>query len=109
MEILALEAGQGRQPLATPTLVAFSTATGKRLWVEKLMAYFRPQEGGPASKWPLAADLDGDGCAEVVVPDRGSLPPSKCRPLRWRSCARRSHGPDALGQAALARHEERVG
>ena len=39
------------------------------------MAYFRPQEGGPASKWPLAADLDGDGCPEVVVPDRGSLPP----------------------------------
>jgi outer membrane protein assembly factor BamB len=74
-EILALEAGQGRQPLATPTLVAFSTSTGKRLWVEKLMASFTPQEGGPASKWPLAADLDGDGCAEVVIPDQGSLPP----------------------------------
>ena len=71
MEILALEPGQGREPFAAPTLAAVSTATGKRLWVEKLMTYFRPQEGVPAREWPLAADLDGDGRAEVVVPDIG--------------------------------------
>jgi outer membrane protein assembly factor BamB len=75
MEILALEPGQGREPFAAPTLAAVSTATGKRLWIEKLLAHFKPQEGVPAREWLLAADLDGDGRAEVVVPDIGSLPP----------------------------------
>ena len=75
LEILALKPWEGSFPLTAPTLVAFSMATGKRLWIDRLMAYFNPQEGVPAREWPLAADLDGDGCAEVVVPDVGSLPP----------------------------------
>jgi hypothetical protein len=75
MEVLALEPGKGGEPVTAPTLAAFSTATGKRLWAIKLMAYFRPQDGVPAREWPLAADFDGDGRAEVVVPDLGALPP----------------------------------
>ena len=77
LEILALEAGKGRQPFLEPTLAAFSTATGKRLWAEKLTASFRPQDGVRAGEWLLAADVDGDGRAEVVVPDVGALPPRK--------------------------------
>ncbi len=66
---------KGAYPLTDPTLAAFSIATGKRLWAEKLMAFFRPQVGVAAREWILAADFDGDGCAEVVVPDVGALPP----------------------------------
>ena len=75
MEILALEPGKGGEPLATPILTAFSTTTGKRLWAEKLMARFMPQNGVRARGWLLAADVDGDGRAEVVVPDMSTRLP----------------------------------
>ena len=52
-----------------PTLVAFSVATGQRLWVKKsLMSFYRPMPAVPVRDWPVAADLDGDGRAEIVVP-----------------------------------------
>ena len=60
--------------MTVPTLAAFSSATGKRLWVKnKLMAYYRPKPAVPVRDWPLAADLDGDGRAEIVIPHVDSL------------------------------------
>jgi len=75
MEILALEAGKGNEPLTGPTLEAFSSATGKRLWTKRLMAYYRPMPAVPVRDWPLAADLDGDGRIEVVIPHVDALLP----------------------------------
>ncbi len=72
--------------LRSMELVAVSSATGQRLWHDSI----RP--AGLASpsifgfwgealsirpEWSLAADLDGDRRAEVVVPDRGPLRPGR--------------------------------
>jgi outer membrane protein assembly factor BamB/predicted Ser/Thr protein kinase len=72
-EILALEPWEGFEPLTVPTLAAFSTATGARLWAKKLMSYYRPMPAVLVRDWPLAADLDGDGRAEIVVPHVGAV------------------------------------
>ncbi len=71
-DVLALEPGQG-EPLTVPILAAFSSVTGKRLWADKVMAWYKPQTGMPAGEWLLAEDLDRDGRAEVIVPHLDSL------------------------------------
>ena len=75
-EVLALDPGKlaKQEPLTDPDLLAFSMETGKPLWRKKnLMSFFRPMPAVPVRDWPLAADLDGDGRAEIVVPHLGSL------------------------------------
>jgi outer membrane protein assembly factor BamB len=79
LDLLALEPGTGPQPLTIPILRAFSLATGKRLWSEKLMAYFKLQPGISAPPWILPVDFDGDGSVEIAVPDDGALPPPASR------------------------------
>ena len=68
-EILALEPWRGNEPLTAPTLVAFSATSGKRLWRRSLLCFYRPMPAPAKRSWPLAADLDGDGHCEIVVPD----------------------------------------
>jgi tRNA A-37 threonylcarbamoyl transferase component Bud32/outer membrane protein assembly factor BamB len=76
MEVLALERGKspGPESLINPTLAAFSTARGKRLWARKLDAWYRPKPAVAVRDWPLAADLDNDGRVEIVVPDHVDNP-----------------------------------
>ncbi len=73
------------EPLTAPTLAAFSTARGKRLWARKLDAWYEPKPAVAVRDWPLAADLDNDGRAEIVVPDY-------------------AHNPDTLGPAGWPRY-----
>ncbi len=71
-EVLALGLGTKR---GSATLAAFATATGEPLWLETLWGFdFMPGVAGGSSEWPMVCDLDGDGRAEVVVPDSGILP-----------------------------------
>ena len=72
-DVLAL--GPGKRGYSDAPLVAFSTATGQLLWRENVTAYYTPQPAIPAHEWPLMEDLDGDGRAEVVIPDVGELAP----------------------------------
>ena len=37
------------------------------------MSFFRPMPAVPVRDWPVAADLDGDGRAEIVVPHFGRV------------------------------------
>ena len=74
--------GSCQEPLIDPTLAAFSTARGKRLWAKKLDAWYRPKPAVPVRDWPLAADLDNDGRAEIVVPDHVHNPDT-LGPLGW--------------------------
>ena len=71
-----------QEPLIVPTLAAFSTARGKRLWARKLDAWYRPKPAVAVRDWPLAADLDNDGRAEIVVPDHVHNPDT-LGPLGW--------------------------
>ena len=84
MEVLALEPSKApvQEPLIDPTLAAFSTARGKRLWAKKLDAWYRPKPAVAVRDWPLAADLDNDGRAEIVVPDH-VYNPDTLGPLGW--------------------------
>ena len=66
-EVLALGAGKDG-------LAAFSSATGRQLWSEEVMARVPSQPAIPPQKWPSVEDLDGDGRAEVVIPDLRALP-----------------------------------
>ena len=76
MEVLALEPSKNpaAEPLIDPTLAAFSMARGKRLWARKLDAWYRPKPAVAVRDWPVAADLDNDGRAEVVVADYAHTP-----------------------------------
>jgi tRNA A-37 threonylcarbamoyl transferase component Bud32 len=79
-EVIALKGDFG-----SSTLAAFSIATGKPLWEETVsVRYAYPprnlmdaDEPAAASEWPLVADLDGDGRAEIAIPDVGAIPPGK--------------------------------
>jgi outer membrane protein assembly factor BamB len=70
-EILALGPGASDE---FRTLATFSSATGRRLWAETVRGPYRLREVSLPPEWPLASDLDGDGRAEVVVPDFGPFP-----------------------------------
>ncbi len=65
-DLLALgnPAGTGTQEL-----VAISLTTGKRLWNVPVGIPFDYPHPPLIMSWPLAADLDGDGRAEVFVPE----------------------------------------
>jgi tRNA A-37 threonylcarbamoyl transferase component Bud32 len=66
-EIVAL--GSGSHP-SILSLSVFSARTGKRLWTQEARdAHYLPDRHDWARAWPLVADLDGDGRAEIVVPD----------------------------------------
>jgi outer membrane protein assembly factor BamB len=80
-EVLALQPDK-LQATSFPTLVAFSTATGRRLWGEMLWAYHQPWRKVPSPAWPLVADFDRDGRDELVVPHIDDLPASLGGPLR---------------------------
>jgi len=58
----------------TMKLAAISVATGQRLWLHSIGGGMNYQDQHIPSNLPLMADLDGDGRAEVVVPDQGPLP-----------------------------------
>ena len=115
MEVLALERGKspGPEPLIDPTLVAFSTARGERLWARKLDAWYRPKPAVAVRDWPLAADLDNDGRAEIVVPDHVHLPDT-LGPRGWPRYGRYSHarwrdGRAPVGLSTLVRHGGSLG
>ena len=56
-------------------LTACSIATREPLWLESVSGFDSPTRFATESPaWPLVSDLDGDGRAEVVVPDSGNLP-----------------------------------
>lgn len=50
------------------TLVAFSIATGEKLWSEPVQNGYSGQGPSLPAEWPAVADSDGDGRAEVIVP-----------------------------------------
>ncbi|MFO0868755.1 MAG: protein kinase [Pirellulales bacterium] len=53
---------------------AWSPTRQQELWQKSLETRFPHQESwlGPIVSWPRIADLDGDGAAEVIVPDKSS-------------------------------------
>ena len=68
-EILAMGAGTGRGRFS---LAAFATLTGQRLWLTEVRDRYTFSVGKEdhwTRTWPLHADLDGDGLAEIVIPD----------------------------------------
>ncbi len=71
-EILALGPGRGG---SEQTLTAFACTTGRKLWAQPIAVTFEWYEILPDPNWPLVADLDGDGRAEIIVPDSGSIAP----------------------------------
>jgi hypothetical protein len=72
-EVLALGPGA---TAPQQSLAAFSTATGRQLWVATINAkYGSPYIGALPQAWPWLVDLDGDGRSEVIVPDSGPLAP----------------------------------
>ena len=68
--------------LDVPTLAAFSTAHGTAAVGQDADAWYRPKPAVPVRDWPLAADLDGDGRAEIVIPDHVHNPDT-LGPLGW--------------------------
>jgi hypothetical protein len=73
MDVLAVNAPYASSPVRE--LAAFSPAAGMRMWLEPIGIPFTDRNAPPMMGWPLVVDLDGDGRAEVVIPDRGSLAP----------------------------------
>ncbi len=72
-EILALDLRPGG---GQNTLHAFSIKTGRELWAEKVGAtYDIARYAGATPDFPMTADLDDDGRAEIVVADSGLMPP----------------------------------
>ncbi len=68
-EILATGAGTGSGRFS---LAAFATLTGHRLWLTEVRDRYTFSVGKEdhwTRTWPLHADLDGDGRAEIVIPD----------------------------------------
>ena len=73
-EILVVGPGTVRN---AQTLAAFSSTTGQQ-WVAAIRdAYSAADDFSLPPDWPLMFDLDGDGRAEIVVPESGTMPPSR--------------------------------
>ncbi len=67
--------GPGQAP-GQQTLAAFAGASGRALWSEPVQSRYAPLFSGTIPpRWPLLADLDGDGRPEVAVADAGPLAP----------------------------------
>ncbi len=72
-EILALETDRA---VRENTLHAFSIKTGRELWAEPVASTFDWfRIGAVYPDFPMTADLDHDGRAEIVVVDAGPMPP----------------------------------
>ena len=73
-EILALGLGA---KAGQETLVAFSSRSGRQKWIATVNAAHDVLSNQHARLpfWPLIIDVDGDGRAELVVPDSGPTPP----------------------------------
>src|SRR5262249_37223034 len=70
-EILGTGPGRGAKK---QMLAAFSRGTGHALWVEQVNDTLEgPSLFEIARDWPLVVDVEGDGRAEVVVPDSGPM------------------------------------
>ncbi len=63
-------------------LIAVSSATGHRLWTRPASIPYDFPHPPLIMRWPIAEDLDGDGRAEVIVPDAASLNPGTYRGIR---------------------------
>ncbi len=90
-ELLAIREKQRPAPeRAVLELVAWRLPTFERLWSAEFRALWRRYDLNLAIPWPQAADLDGDGAPEVVVPDsdasaRGvAVLDGRTGELRWR-------------------------
>lgn len=55
-------------------LSAIAAASGRTLWTVRIRGGYQHSAGPVRPEWPLVADLDGDGRAEVAVPDWGRFP-----------------------------------
>ena len=64
---------RARQAAGDPSndLVAFSSATGRRLWARAVSGLRIPAPRGPSADVAAGGDLDGDGRAESWSPDSG--------------------------------------
>jgi hypothetical protein len=76
-ELLALGPGPTIQPVnQDQTLSAVSGATRRPLWTVTVRGAYALNAFAVTPEWPLVADLDRDGRAEVAVPDWRRFPPS---------------------------------
>ena len=74
-DLPALPAGVGGTPTPQLQLTAWSAAKHRALWqvtVDTLPAA-QPSFAVEAPIWPIATDLDGNGSAEVIVPEKSSI------------------------------------
>jgi hypothetical protein len=81
-EIVTTEPGPASRE---QTLRVWSIQGGRELWSQTTDAVYDSSDGSmrmagdppaaPPPSCPLVADLDGDGRAEIVVPDAGPMPP----------------------------------
>ncbi len=70
-DLIMLEEKPDSVPESAPRLAAWSTGKQKLLWSKTIESSFPrvPDWSIAAPRWPLVADLDGDGKCEVMVPD----------------------------------------
>ena len=110
-DLLAVEYGGVRR---REKIHAFSIKSGRELWSEVVDAPHARFDGSSRGlSFPLVADLDGDGKAEILVPDAGPIPPAaayrgvrllegRTGETRWRRAMRREIAPVGAGRGQLS-------